>query len=81
MEVKFLTSDDIIEGLLEATAEETAGSSFKEDVLAFAKANGVTVSVIAATFRKAYEDQSQSYKDWDHFQFLTGYLEGMVGRR
>ena len=81
MGIKLMTEDDIIEGLLEATSEENAGSTFKEDVLAFAKANNVTVPVIAAAFRKSYEDQSKPYKDWDHFQFLTGYLEGMVGRR
>lgn len=81
MGIKPMTEDDIVEGLLEATSEENAGSSFKEDVLAFAKAHNVTIPDIAAAFRKSYEDQSKSYKDWNHFQFLTEYLEGMVGSR
>ena len=34
MGIKLMTEDDIIEGLLEATSEENAGSTFKEDVLA-----------------------------------------------
>ena len=72
MGIKLMTEDDIVEGLLEATTAENAGSSFKEDVLAFAKANSVTVRDIAAAFRKSYEDPSKSYKDWEHFQFLTG---------
>lgn len=73
-----MTEDDIVEGLLEATSEENAGSSFSEDVLAFAKAHNLTVPGIAAAFRKSYEDPSKSYKDWEHFQFLTDCLENMA---
>ena len=39
MGIKLMTEDYIVEGLLEATSEENAGSSFREDVLAFAKAH------------------------------------------